>query len=182
MARVALSKKKRFDVFKRDSFTCQYCGATPPTVVLEVDHITPVLHGGKNAIDNLITACFSCNRGKAAVLLSDIPQSLKDRAEETKEREAQIIGYNAILTDRATRINNDAWDVASAVEGQIWICEANPAELLSIKTFLGRLPKQEVMDAAEIAFCKSLYSSKKRFSYFCGICWSKIREYENGSR
>ena len=37
--RVPMSKKMRFDVFKRDGFQCQYCGSTPPSVVLEVDHI-----------------------------------------------------------------------------------------------------------------------------------------------
>ena len=41
--RKSLSKKIRFEVFKRDKFTCQYCGKTAPNVVLEVDHIEPVL-------------------------------------------------------------------------------------------------------------------------------------------
>lgn len=52
----------RFQVFKRDKFTCQYCGRSG--VELEVDHITPVASGGTNDIDNLITACKDCNRGK----------------------------------------------------------------------------------------------------------------------
>ena len=37
-----LSKSVRFEVFKRDSFKCQYCGKSAPDVVLEVDHIIPV--------------------------------------------------------------------------------------------------------------------------------------------
>ncbi|MDE2468816.1 MAG: HNH endonuclease, partial [Bradyrhizobium sp.] len=68
--RKAISKKMRFSVFKRDCFKCQYCGKTPPTVVLEIDHIVPVSAGGENGIDNLLTACFECNRGKGAELLS----------------------------------------------------------------------------------------------------------------
>lgn len=44
--RKPLSKKTRFDVFKRDQFRCQYCGRTPPTVVLEVDHVVPVAENG----------------------------------------------------------------------------------------------------------------------------------------
>ena len=35
LMREAVSKKRRFDVFKRDGFTCQYCGATPPGVLLK---------------------------------------------------------------------------------------------------------------------------------------------------
>ena len=60
-----LSKSVRFEVFKRDSFTCQYCGKSAPDVVLEVDHIIPVSKGGDNDISNLITSCFECNRGKS---------------------------------------------------------------------------------------------------------------------
>ena len=28
----SLSKKARFEIFKRDGFVCQYCGAHPPKV------------------------------------------------------------------------------------------------------------------------------------------------------
>lgn len=63
--RKSTGKRLRFEVFKRDFFTCQYCGSQPPDVVLVVDHITPVVAGGETAIDNLITACEACNQGKA---------------------------------------------------------------------------------------------------------------------
>lgn len=64
MERKSISKKTRFEVFKRDSFTCQYCGRMAPDVILEIDHINPVSNGGDNDILNLITSCFDCNRGK----------------------------------------------------------------------------------------------------------------------
>lgn len=66
---MAVPKKTRFEVFKRDGFRCGYCGKTPPAVTLEVDHIEPVANGGEDDLYNLITACFDCNRGKR-----DIPQ------------------------------------------------------------------------------------------------------------
>jgi hypothetical protein len=70
--RKSMSKTLRFEVFKRDSFSCQYCGATPSKkTMLEVDHIKPVAKGGDNDILNLITSCFDCNRGKSARELSD---------------------------------------------------------------------------------------------------------------
>jgi 5-methylcytosine-specific restriction endonuclease McrA len=40
--RKSISKKIRFEVFKRDSFTCQYCGSKSPDVTLVIDHIMPV--------------------------------------------------------------------------------------------------------------------------------------------
>lgn len=66
------SKKLRFEIFKRDRFTCQYCGAQPPDIVLVCDHIDPVALGGKTTIDNLITACESCNQGKGARPLGSV--------------------------------------------------------------------------------------------------------------
>lgn len=62
--RKTISKKTRFEVFKRDNFTCQYCGRMAPDVVLEIDHINPISKGGNNDVLNLITSCFDCNRGK----------------------------------------------------------------------------------------------------------------------
>ena len=69
--RKALSKRTRFEVFKRDQFRCQYCGASAPDVLLELDHITPVAEGGDDFLLNLVTACTACNAGKSAVPLSD---------------------------------------------------------------------------------------------------------------
>ena len=43
-----ISKKTRFEIFKRDSFTCQYCGRKAPDVLLVIDHIEPVSKGGTN--------------------------------------------------------------------------------------------------------------------------------------
>lgn len=70
-ARRAIPKRTRFEVFKRDGFKCQYCGASAPDVLLEIDHIVPVAKCGDSGLLNLITACEGCNAGKSAVPLSD---------------------------------------------------------------------------------------------------------------
>lgn len=82
--RKSISKKLRFEVFKRDSFTCQYCGRMAPDVVLEVDHINAVANGGENDIMNLITSCFDCNRGKGKKKLSEHSE-LKKQQEQLKQ-------------------------------------------------------------------------------------------------
>lgn len=89
---MALSKRLRFEVFKRDSFTCQYCGKKAPDVVLHVDHIHPRAEGGTDDLLNLTTACGDCNLGKAAKLLSDDSVVNKQRAqmEALQERQEQI--------------------------------------------------------------------------------------------
>lgn len=81
MDRKTISKKTRFEVFKRDSFTCQYCGRKSPDVVLEVDHIKPVSKGGENSILNYVTSCFDCNRGKSNKTLSENHALEKERTQ-----------------------------------------------------------------------------------------------------
>lgn len=90
--RKAIGKKTRFEVFKRDNFTCQYCGAQAPDVVLHVDHINPVAGGGDNDILNLVTSCEPCNLGKGARALSDQSALSKQRAqlEELNKRREQL--------------------------------------------------------------------------------------------
>jgi hypothetical protein len=65
------SLSMRFEVFKRDNFTCQYCGRTPQDgAKLVADHKLAVANGGLTEISNLITSCFECNAGKSDAILS----------------------------------------------------------------------------------------------------------------
>lgn len=54
----------RFEILRRDGFTCRYCGRRPPHVVLHVDHVVPWSKGGTNDPSNLRAACQDCNLGK----------------------------------------------------------------------------------------------------------------------
>lgn len=72
MTRKSTGKRLRFEIFKRDNFTCQYCGAQPPDVVLVIDHVVPVAGGGDNDPLNLITSCETCNQGKSDKPLSNV--------------------------------------------------------------------------------------------------------------
>jgi len=90
--RQALGAKTRFEVFKRDSFTCTYCGAKAPDVLLHVDHILPVAEGGTNELINLATSCQKCNAGKGARKLDDnsVVASQKVQLEILQERHQQV--------------------------------------------------------------------------------------------
>lgn len=67
---MAVSKRLRYEVLLRDGFTCRYCGAKAPDVLLEVDHVIPRTLGGTDDLTNLVTACEPCNQGKAALALA----------------------------------------------------------------------------------------------------------------
>jgi 5-methylcytosine-specific restriction endonuclease McrA len=54
----------RINVFARDKYTCQYCGAKPPRSQLNLDHVVPRSLGGKTTWDNVVCSCVDCNRRK----------------------------------------------------------------------------------------------------------------------
>ncbi len=54
----------RRNVFKRDRFTCQYCGAQPGSEDLTIDHVVPRCQGGVSAWHNCVLACTACNARK----------------------------------------------------------------------------------------------------------------------
>src|SRR3989338_8600869 len=56
-------KLTRFEIFKRDRYTCQYCGKE--TRQLTLDHVIPRYRGGQHTWENVVSACVPCNRRKA---------------------------------------------------------------------------------------------------------------------
>lgn len=111
--RETISKKIRFEVFKRDLFTCQYCGKKAPDIILVLDHVHPHSKGGTNDILNLITSCVECNQGKGARTLSDTSVIDKQRKqiEDLQERKNQI----EMMLDWKLSLANYAEDEASKV-------------------------------------------------------------------
>ncbi len=172
--RKSLSKKTRFDVFKRDYFTCQYCGSKPPSVLLEVDHIVAVASGGENDTDNLITACEDCNRGKGARALSSVPQSIDSKARDIAEREEQLKGFHAVIEKKRNRLESETWRALECLYGRE-LTDIGQDDFNSARIFVERIGLHAVLDAAEIARgnkCRDL------FKYFCGVCWSLVRQAE----
>ncbi len=65
---VAFSRK---NIFLRDGYTCQYCGARPGTEELSIDHVLPRSRGGKTTWENCVLACMVCNSRKASRTLDE---------------------------------------------------------------------------------------------------------------
>ena len=64
----------RNNIFKRDNFTCQYCGTTKD---LTLDHLIPKAKGGKSSWYNLVTACKRCNARKGDFTPEEVGMSIK---------------------------------------------------------------------------------------------------------
>ena len=55
----------RRTIYKRDRFTCQYCGVQPSSRELTIDHVLPRSRGGESSWTNCVLACVKCNHRKA---------------------------------------------------------------------------------------------------------------------
>lgn len=55
----------KYHVFKRDRYTCQYCGAQPGRHELTIDHVVPRSQGGQTDWNNCVASCGPCNSKKA---------------------------------------------------------------------------------------------------------------------
>ncbi len=173
--RKPLSKKIRFDVFKRDLFCCQYCGNYPPTVVLEVDHIIPVSKKGTNDIDNLITSCFDCNRGKSDNELNVLPQKTVDKIAVLQEKELQFKEYHKLVRSIEKRLNGEVELVNNIFSSCFPEKEFSETFKRSVKHFIKKLGLKNVSDAMERAAGRVPDSSFGALTYLCGICWNMIK-------
>jgi len=160
-SRKAVGKRTRFEVFKRDGFTCQYCGRRPPDVTLECDHITPVSKGGGNDPLNLITACRDCNAGKAAVELGDVRPSPDAEAMrlEVEQQIAEVRGYQ----EAAARLDEKMCELVDGL-GNLWRHEfrTSHAPLDDISAWVRVYGPGEVRTALGIA-------GEKFGSYYPGV-------------
>ncbi len=177
--RKPLSKKIRFEVFKRDSFTCQYCGQKSPEVILHVDHISPVSKGGSNEIVNLVTSCADCNSGKGARELDDQSVLAKQRAQldELNERREQLelmLKWREGLREVDEMAIEAAKDHFSEVFGG-WALvspEATSRIRALIKDF-GLSVVMDAMDAGAITYCGAGFTEdavNTALSKLGGIC------------
>lgn len=73
LSKIVSCKPSRAMIYKRDSNTCQYCGATTR---LTIDHVIPRCRGGQDTWENLVVACSSCNTKKGNTLLEQTGMKL----------------------------------------------------------------------------------------------------------
>jgi hypothetical protein len=176
MPRKPLSKKLRFDLFKRDSFQCVYCGNKPPNVLLEIDHIIPHSKGGKDTIENLVTSCFDCNRGKSNKELTEVPSAIS--SDLSKEKLMQYRIYIEYVKE-LNLLKNEEIDIVCAVYER-FNTGYTPSEHFraTISEFISKIGVEKTCFAMENA-CKRMNNSKYMLKYFCGICWNIFKDNNN---
>lgn len=150
--RKPLSNKTRFEVFKRDSFTCKFCGGSAPQVVLEVDHLQPVAVDGDNDMMNLVTSCRECNNGKGKRLISDDAVVTKQKR-QLDERQAKLEQLNMMLDWKTGLMDIDG--AASAKLAEFWKglteCRLTESGLAKLNCIVRKFGAESIVDAMRIA-------------------------------
>lgn len=160
--RIPISKKLRFEVYKRDKFTCQYCGRKSPDIVLNVDHINPVDNEGDNNILNLITSCFDCNNGKRAILLSDdsILEKQRDQLELLEERREQI-EFMVEWRKSLLNLDNDIINMISDyINTKLINRSVNESGKTNIRKWIKKYDIEKITEAIDISFEKYIKYEK----------------------
>lgn len=182
---MAVTKRTRFEVLRRDNHTCRYCGASAPDAPITVDHVTPTALGGTDDPTNLVAACRDCNAGKAstspdAALVQDVAQdairwaaAMKIAGERALARQALSDAYVASFLDAFEGYYGSAFS-ASGIYTPVLPDEWEA----SIVTFYRRgLPSQMLTAAVDRAAAKKL-GRYDWFRYFAGVCWSMLTEMQ----
>lgn len=184
--RKPITKKLRFEVFKRDAFTCQYCGRMAPDVILEVDHINPVSNGGDNDIMNLITSCKDCNRGKGKRKLSSCDeikiqqQQLKELSQK-REQLKMLIEWRKELS-KLDDMQIDAVESIFSDKASVSLTETGRK---NIGNFIKKYGFENVCESVEIYISQYFNPESKEFSREFGfigrICYNREMQSKDPS-
>ena len=178
--RKQISKSLRFEIFKRDSFKCQYCGRMPPEVILEVDHIIPVSDGGDNDPINLVTSCQDCNRGKSAKRLDDNSALQRQRNQleainSMREQTEMMIEWKKSLMELE---NSQIQAIESCIRDDFpRFSEFTSYQRNRIKTLIRQFGFSEVYDSTRIS-ASQYYSLSEVINKIGGICYNRKKKRE----
>lgn len=171
---MAVTKRLRFEIFRRDNHACRYCGASAPDAKLTIDHVIPASLGGTDEPANLVTACEDCNSGKGssspdAPVVEDVTQDALRWAAARERAEAMLAAEREKREDYIDRF------------AAVWTAEApafaeipDNAEASITRFYEAGLPIEELLDAARVAFAATHVYQRRRFNYMCGVAWRKV--------
>lgn len=178
---MAVSKRLRYEILRRDNHTCRYCGSAAPDVKLTVDHVLPVALGGSDEATNLVAACADCNAGKTssspdAPIVADVEEKAllwhRALAIAVERREATLEAKRALFE----YFENEwmgRYEIAVPI-GDDW------PETVHRFYALG-LHVSDLDDAIDIAY-RAPIKAESVWKYFCGVCWNKVRDLEKEAR
>lgn len=166
---MAVSKRLRFEILRRDNHTCRYCGRSAPEVPLRVDHIVPVALGGTDGPENLVAACHDCNSGKSSVPagapLTDDVTADAFRWSRAMQQAAAELSAEAEALEGICRVVYEAWR-------PFWI----PSDYRnSVYNFVkAGLTQRDLVELVDVAH--GARGIDDRWAYFCGCGWKRLKQ------
>lgn len=175
---MAVSKRTRFEVLRRDNHICRYCGASTPDVHLTIDHVLPVALGGDDSPSNLVAACDTCNSGKSST--SPTEQLVADVDADTLRWAAAR--QRAVMRWRQARNDNHAnfdkfFSVWVKYDTRLENLPANAPEMV-YRWLAEGLEIDDIIDATHIAWSRTNIVDWAKFRYLVGICRRKIEQID----
>lgn len=126
---MAVTKRLRFEVLRRDHFRCYYCGIAAIDSPLAIDHVVPRALGGRDELENLVAACRDCNIGKTSTAPGpDLVESVSSRT--THDRMAREL-WNAIAALHHETLDVDMAECTCAEYCGRWECRFAYANYMS---------------------------------------------------
>jgi hypothetical protein len=178
---MAISKRLRFEILRRDNHACRYCGQSAPDVMLHVDHVVPVALGGADEPENLVTACVDCNTGKSstpvdAAIVADVAA---DALRWSRAMEIVATG-RAVARQEARERQNEflALWCRWTIGGEVVELEDDWASSLDRFVLAGL----DMEDMEELIAVAMRSRSSEKWRYFCGCCWRRIAESQEHAR
>lgn len=183
---MAVSKRLRYEVLRRDNHACKYCGATAPEVKLTVDHVVPEALGGRDEPANLVTACEPCNSGKSATP-PDGPLAAGVAEDALRWSQAIAVAAEQMLADHDRR--SEIYDQFEAT-WDTWTYgkDKRPVPLpdtwrRSIDSFMAAgLPMALLIECVTIAMANNKVTAEQTFRYLCGIAWKRVTALQEAAR
>lgn len=172
---MAVSKRTRYEVLRRDNHTCRYCGASAPEVKLTVDHVTPVALGGTDDPSNLVAACADCNAGKASSA-PDAPLVENVRAVDAAWADAMRRAAELRAAERAAE---DAYCDAF-LERSPGLRGDGEVRVSLVRLYRAGLPAEEMLDAESIAAAARHVDNY--FAYFMSVAWNRLTALQETAR
>lgn len=185
---MAVSKRLRYEILRRDSHTCRYCGASAPDVQLRVDHVTPVALGGTGTPDNLVTSCEPCNSGKSSATVdSTVVANVSDDALRWAAA-IKVAADNLLEQEKPKDEYRDAflaeWNRWGYGKGE----DRKAAELpgdwkTSLERFrIAGVPVWMWADIVDASMGNEKVLEVNKFKYCCGIAWNRVTELQDEAR
>lgn len=179
---MGVSKRARFEVLRRDDYTCRYCRSKDGP--LTVDHVQPVALGGSDDPSNLVAACRDCNAGKASTNLdAETAAQVADDAlrwsraiQAASRQRAQKAEAEADLIDWFV----EAWE--SSMPPFATLPDYAEVEPTILRFFGLGLPVEEIAAAIDLTAGATHVYQRARWKYFCGVCWNKVRDLQDAAR